>query len=281
MDPPSWDKLPKSEQANSQTLTGRYQDWSGKAEDYLLGTWALSSSELEASKGRGAPPVWKLAEVVTPNRHGDFLISDSASQWGALKGRLKQLSLHLARPQPGKAGFRDLQVRIIRCIQRLAGKAEISLGGLSVNTQAKALKVLADLKDTRWTTAALVARVLAERTGHVADEAADHLRQEKQASFRRWVLEGLDQPGAGRAHRFISDNGPHVRSTEHGEPEDEDLEWGHQAMETRVAFWNQYWKGSMSARRVLSTAGDMNPGELRKIVWFLAKQLGMFCLSYV
>ena len=99
-----------------------------------------------------------------------------------------------------------------------------------MGTQAKAQKGLEELRDPKWTTAALLARVLADRAGKVADEAADHLRREKQDSFRRWVIEGLEEPGAGRAHRFISDKNPPVGHTEQGEPEDEDLEWGHQAM---------------------------------------------------
>jgi hypothetical protein len=36
---------------------------------------------------------------------------------------------------------------------------------------------------------------------------------------------------------------PPIGHTEQGEPEDEDLEWGHQAIEARLAFWNNYWKG--------------------------------------
>ena len=151
------------------------------------------------------------------------------------------MSLHLVKPQPSNRG--SLRARIIHSIRMLANKAEVSLGGLSIGTQGKAQKVLEELKDPRWATATLLARVLAERAGKVADEAADYLRKEKQVSFRRWVLEGLEEPGAGRAHRFISDKSPPVGHTEQGEPEDEDLEWGHQAMEARVAFWNQYWKG--------------------------------------
>ena len=174
---------------------------------------------------------------------GYVLISDSASQWGALRSRLKQLSLLLAKPQPSTPGSQ--QARIIHSIRGLAAKAEISLGGLTVGTQLKGQKVLCDLKDPGWTRAVLVARALADRTGAVADEAGDHLRKENQASFRRWVLEGLEQPGASRAHRFISDNDQPVRHTEQCEPEDEDLQRGHQAMETRVAFWNQYWKGQV------------------------------------
>jgi hypothetical protein len=54
--PHSWDKLPKSEQANSPGLIKRYQEWSAKAEDHLLSTWALSQSELEASRGQRSPP---------------------------------------------------------------------------------------------------------------------------------------------------------------------------------------------------------------------------------
>ena len=198
-DPPSWDNLPKSEQANSRSLTGRYQTWSAKAEEHLLGTWALSLMELKASKGRGAPPVWILAEVVTPNRQGEFLASDAASQWGALKGRLKQLALHLLNPNPNP-WLMALQVKVTHSIKMLAAKVVVSLGGLSANTQAKAIKILTDVQDLRWSKAALAARVLAERARQVADEAADHLRHEMQASFRR-VLEGLDQPGAGRAHQ--------------------------------------------------------------------------------
>ena len=68
--PPSCDRLPKSEQANSQVLTNRYQDWSSRAEDHLLSTRALSQRELESSKGMGSSPIWKLAEAGTPNRHG-------------------------------------------------------------------------------------------------------------------------------------------------------------------------------------------------------------------
>ena len=151
-----------------------------------MSTWALSQNELESSRGRGAPPIWKLAEAVTPNRHGEALISDSASQWGALKSRLEQLSLHLAKPRPSNPG--SLQARIIHSIKMLANKAGASLGRLSLGTQGKAHKVLEDLKDPRWATAALFTRVLAERAGKVADEAADHLRKEKHQSFRRWVI---------------------------------------------------------------------------------------------
>ena len=47
---PDWDSLPKSEQANSPSLTKRYQSWSSKAERHLLGTWALSPLEFQASQ---------------------------------------------------------------------------------------------------------------------------------------------------------------------------------------------------------------------------------------
>jgi hypothetical protein len=56
-------------------------------------------------------------------------------------------------------------------------------------------------------------------------------------------MEGLEEPGAGRAHRFISDKSPLVRHIEQGDPEEEDLQWGHGAMEARLTFWNKYWKG--------------------------------------
>ena len=68
--PPSWDRLPKSEQANSQVLTNRYQDWSSRAEDHLLSTRALSQRELESSKGRGAPPSGSLPKRVPPTGTG-------------------------------------------------------------------------------------------------------------------------------------------------------------------------------------------------------------------
>jgi hypothetical protein len=234
-----WDSLPKSEQANSPDLTQRYQEWSSKAEEYLLSTWALTANEFQSSLGSGAPPVWKLSETVPPNKMRDTLDSDSASLWGALQGRLRQLSQHLIkdhRPGPQEA-------KLIRCIQVLTSKAQLSLNGLSEGTQTNAIKVLEDLRDPRWTKATLLARVLAERAGKIADEAAHQLRQSKHESFRKWVMEGLEEPGAGRVHRFISDKTQPVGHTEQGEPEDEDLLWGHEAMEARLTFWNQYWKG--------------------------------------
>ena len=143
------------------------------------------------------------------------------------------MSVHLVKPRPSHPG--SLQARITLSIQMLANKAGASLGGLSLGTQGKAQSVLEGLKDPRC--------VLAGRAGKVADEAADHLRDEKHESFRRWVIAGLEEPGAGRPHWFISDKSPPVGHTEHAELEDEDLEWGHIAMEARVAFWNKYWKG--------------------------------------
>ena len=69
-------------------------------------------------------------------------------------------------PQPSKPG--SLQARIIHSIRMLANKATVSLVGLSIGTQGKAQKVLEELNDPRWATAALLARVLAERAGKVA-----------------------------------------------------------------------------------------------------------------
>ena len=243
---PDWDSLPKSEQANSPSLTLRYQTWSSQAERFLLGTWALSPTEFKASQGRGAPPVWTLSERVSPNRQGELLAGDAACHWGALKGRLRQLSGQLLNPNPS-LGSQAHQVRLVHNIHRLAAKAVISMGGLPAHTQPQAGAFLADLQDPRWTRATLVARVLSERARRVAESAATHLRQEKQSSFRRWVIESLDQPGAGKAHRYISGKDPPVRATGEGEPEEEDLLWGYQSMDARVGFWNQYWKGQGEA----------------------------------
>ena len=132
---------------------------------------------------------------------------------------------------------------MIRVIQILASKAQLSLSGLAVRTQEKARKLLEEMHDPRWTKATLLARVLAGKARTIADEAAQQLRHKNHEAFRQWVFAGLADPGSGRAHRFISDKAPPIGHTEQGEPGDEDLLDSHEAMEARLCYWNQYWKG--------------------------------------
>jgi hypothetical protein len=148
------------------------------AEEHLLSTWALTAEEFEASQGRGAPPVWELAEAVRPNKMGDTLESDSATFWGAIQARLRQLSLHLISQGNQVAQHQ----RLVRCIQRLTSKAQLCVQGLSEATQEKATKLLEELHDPRWTRATLVARVLAEKARKIADEASQQMRRKKNES---------------------------------------------------------------------------------------------------
>ena len=69
--------------------------------------------------------MWTLSEKVSPNRQGELLSGDAACQWGALKGRLKQLALHLLHQQPS-LGLMALQVRVIHSIQLLTATATAS-----------------------------------------------------------------------------------------------------------------------------------------------------------